>query len=400
MISSLRSRFNENFSDRQYLSFLQQLQLDYVKQIDFHVAETPVFIDRALKEKILAGGQYIIETIQTDRLVNALQQAIPPKMNVPSENSVPDVLCIDWGLVYDDKGQIVPQLIELQGFPTLLCFQIAQSEAYKKIFELPQTVESYLSGYNSKTLIDLLRKIIIADEDPNDVVLLDFKPAEQKTSIDFLYTERYLGIQSVCITDMYKRGHTLYYRNSAGKECRIKRIYNRLIFDELLQQEENIIKKGDVLFDDLDISWFAHPNWFFKLSKYTLPFLTHPYIPHSYFLDEAPAHCLSDISNYVLKPLFSFAGHGVQLDISKKDIDNIPNKHDWILQKKVEYAPIIKTPEGATKVEIRIIYTKTENASQLVPISSIARLSRGAMMGVAFNKNKTWMGSSIAFFEQ
>jgi hypothetical protein len=228
------------------------------------------------------------------------------------------------------------------------------------------------------------------------VVLLEIKPHTQKTRIDFYCTANYTGIAIVCITDIIKEGNNLFYTNDKGEKIQIKRIYNRIIFDELDQMPQNIKKAGSVLFENINVEWAGHPNWFYRISKYTMPLLRHPNIPASYYVHQLET-VPDDLENYVLKPLFSFAGSGVIIDVTKNDIENLPDPQNWMLQKKVNYAPIIKAPTTPAKAEIRLLFLWEEGAARPYPAINIARLSKGKMIGVRYNQHETWVGGSIAY---
>jgi hypothetical protein len=227
-------------------------------------------------------------------------------------------------------------------------------------------------------------------------VLLEIKPHTQKTRIDFYATAAFTGVTIVCITDIIKEGAILFYKNNAGEKIEIKRIYNRIIFDELDQMPADIKDAGRILFENLNVEWAGHPNWFYRISKYTMPLLQHPNIPASYYVNEL-ASIPEDLENYVLKPLFSFAGAGVIIDVTKIDIESLPDPANWMLQQKVNYAPIIKTPTTPAKVEIRLLYLWENGAARPFPAINIARLSKGKMIGVRYNQNETWVGGSIAY---
>ena len=113
------------------------------------------------------------------------------------------------------------------------------------------------------------------------------------------------------------------------------------------------------------LNGYLHPNWFYRISKYTLPFIRHPYVPKTFFLNEIkepPA----DLENYVLKPLFSFAGQGVVIDVTSKDIDNVRDPENWILQRKVKYADVIQTPDIPAKCRDKNFYFWKEGAARPV----------------------------------
>ena len=191
-----------------------------------------------------------------------------------------------------------------------------------------------MSGYNKETYINELKEIIVGHHQPENVVLLEIFPHQQKTRIDFYCTQDYLGIKPVCITELIKEGRELFYINN-GVKTPIHRIYNRVIFDDLQQQTTEVQEKGKILFEDLDVEWCPHPNWFYRISKYTLPFIRHPYVPKTYFLNEVK-QIPADLENYVLKPLFSFAGQGVVIDVTAADIEKVKDPENWILQRKVK----------------------------------------------------------------
>lgn len=195
-----------------------------------------------------------------------------------------------------------------------------------------------------------------------------------------------------------KEGKKLFYEKD-GKKIEVKRIYNRIIFDELQQQAPEVQEKGKILFEELEVEWVPHPNWFYRISKYTLPFIKHAYVPETRFLSDVK-EIPSDLANYVLKPLFSFAGQGVVIDITKEDIDAVKDPHNWILQRKVKYADVIKTPDVNAKVEIRIFYFWKDGETRPVAAQNLARISKGKMIGVRYNKDREWVGGSMAFFER
>jgi hypothetical protein len=244
----------------------------------------------------------------------------------------------------------------------------------------------------------MLRRIVVGDEDPENVILLELFPHKQKTRIDFYCTEKYLGIAIVDLVDIIKEGKKLYY-NKDGRKIQINRIYNRLIFDDLFQQPMDIQEKGKFFQEELEVTWIPHPNWFYRISKYSLPFINHPYVPETRFLNEVES-IPDDLQNYVVKPLFSFAGQGVIIDVTKEDIKQIPDKENWILQRKVNYAPVIETPNEPAKAEIRMFYFWEPGKPRPIPTNNLSRLSKGKMIGVRYNKDKDWVGGSFALFEQ
>jgi len=286
----------------------------------------------------------------------------------------------------------------MQGFPTLFAYQVFDDEVTRKHFDIPENYDSYLSGFTKETYLQLLKEIIVANHDPENVILLEIFPHKQKTRIDFYCTQGYLHIPIVCLTELVKEGKKLFYVQDE-KKTEVKRIYNRIIFDDLQQQSPEVQEKGKILFEELDVEWAPHPNWFYRISKFTLPFIKHPYVPETNFLSDVKT-IPADLENYVLKPLFSFAGQGVVIDVTKEDIDAVKDPQNWILQRKVKYANVIETPDENAKAEIRIFYFWKDGGPRPVATQNLARISKGKMIGVRYNKDREWVGGSMVFFEK
>ena len=319
-------------------------------------------------------------------------------MRVPSEDGHPHCIAFDFGICYNEKGELEPQLIEMQGFPTLFGWQVLQPPIHHHHFWWPEGFDFYLNGFSRETYIQLLKDIIIGDAHPENVILLEILPHQQKTRVDFYATEQLLGIAVVCLTELVREGRNLYYLNN-GKKTPVERIYNRVIFDDLFQQPPAIQEKGAVFQEELNVKWVPHPNWFYRLSKFSLPFIDHPYVPKTEFLSDVPSIPL-DLENYVVKPLFSFAGQGVIIDVTRKDLEAIRDPENWILQRKVQYAPVIETPDEKAKAEIRLFYFWEEGKARPVAANNLSRLSKGKMVGVRYNKDKEWVGGSFCLFEK
>jgi hypothetical protein len=397
MVSSWRTSFNQQFNKERYEAFLKDLHSAYPGEIEFRVAETPILADKAFKQKVLDACERIVDRILEPDFKTITERSIPPAERVPNETPFAHMIAFDFGVCENEQNELEPQLIEMQGFPTLFGFQVYYPEVLRRHFEIPENFSQYLGGYTKETYLDDLRSIVLGTHQPEEVILLEIKPQEQKTRIDFYCTQTYLGIQPVCITELEQEGKTLYYTKE-GKRIRVKRIYNRVIFDDLNAQKDQLGNYIDIT-QDFDVEWVPHPNWFYRISKFTMPFIKHPYIPPTYFLNELDS-LPADLSQYVLKPLFSFAGQGVVIDISPDDISAIKDPQNWILQKKVKYAAIIPTPDIPAKAEIRIMYLWKEGWDRPKPAINLARLSKGKMIGVRYNKDKEWVGGSVCFFEQ
>ena len=397
MITKLREDFNNNFSKDQYELFLEDLNSKHPGAIRFRIAETPIFISAELTKKIIDTCESIVDIIVKDDFKELTDRSIPIHEKVQHENSHSHFIAFDFGICEDDAGNIEPQLIEMQGFPTLFGFQVYYPEIVRKHFSIPENYDNYLNHYDKNLYINLLKEIIVGDYETKEVVLLELKPEEQKTLIDFYCTQDYLNIPILCISDLIKDEKKLYYLKD-GEKVQIKRIYNRIIFDDLSQQKEEL---GDIIdiTDDLEVEWIPHPNWFYRISKFTMPFIDHAYVPKTYFLNELEI-IPEDLENYVLKPLFSFAGQGVIIDLVRSDIDAVKDPENWILQRKVKYASIVKTPDEPAKAEIRIFYFWKDGWTRPIAVNNLARLSKGKMIGVRYNADKEWVGGSVAFFEK
>lgn len=399
MVPAIRSAYNQQFSETQYQAYLKALHAQHTDAIQFRVAETPVFIDKSFKDKIINACESIVDVITQYNFKTLTSHAIPENVRVPNEDEHTHFIAFDFGICQNTEGEYEPQLIEMQGFPTLFAYQVFHDEITRQFFDIPQGYSPYLSGLTKESYLELLKDIIVGDCAKEEVVLLEILPHEQKTKIDFYCTQDYLNIPIVCLTDLIQEGRKLFYLNKAGKRVQIKRVYNRIIFDDLQQQSAEIQEKGKVLLEDLDLTWVPHPNWFYRISKYTLPYIDHPYVPKTKFLNEIK-EIPEDLENYVLKPLFSFAGQGVVIDVQQSDIDAVKDPENWILQRKVQYADIIPTPDVPAKAEIRIFYFWKPGTERPIPVNNLARLSKGKMIGVRYNQDKTWVGGSQAYFEE
>jgi hypothetical protein len=397
MISELRNKYNETFSKEKYENYINDLANIYPGHLDFRLAETPVFVPKDFTAKMLSACESIIDVVTKPEYQKQSEKAIPSHLKVPNEDAHPHCIVFDFGVCKNEAGELEPQLIEMQGFPTIFAWHVILPEVHANHFWTPENFTPYLNGYDKTSYLQLLKKIIVGNEQPQNVILLEIFPHQQKTRVDFYATENFLGIKTVDLNDVMQEGKNLYYIND-GKKTLIKRIYNRVIFDDLLQQSKEVQDKGKIFQQELNVTWVPHPNWFYRLSKYTLPFIKHPYVPETHFLNEV--NLPDDLENYVVKPLFSFAGQGVIIDVTKEEVEKIPDKENWIIQRKVNYAPAIETPGDPAKVEIRIFYFWEEGAERPIATNNLSRLSKGKMIGVRYNKDKEWVGGSFCLFEQ
>jgi len=387
----LRKRFNADFTAEKYSAFIRCVNESERWPADFRLSETPIFLTSEFTEQVTNAAQEIVKLTRTPEFSRHAASAIPTDLKVPNEPPHWNFLVVDFGICAAGD-RLVPRLIELQAFPSLYGFQLLFLHCLRKTYpSIPRDWTSSFGGVKDDAYVALLRRTIIADSDPANVVLLEIEPEKQKTRIDFAATERLLGVRPVCATKISKRGRQLFYERD-GVETRIERIYNRVIFDELIRRPD--VHLSFRFQDDLDVTWVGHPNWYFRISKHSLPFLKTSHTSPAFFVDEFPAN--ESLEDYVLKPLYSFAGLGVDMEPTSKKLEALPKPHEWILQKKVAYAEFVPTTDGPrSKAEIRMMFI-WPNDGDPVLVNNLVRMSQGKMMGVDFNKEKTWVGSSIA----
>jgi hypothetical protein len=410
MHSELRGRFNADFTPEKYAGLIQCVNEATKWPADFRISETPIFLTREFTDEAVYAANQIAAQTQTPEFDMHSSSAIPPGFEVPNESKHPEFLIVDLA-VCEEGHRLSPRLIELQAFPSLFAFQFMLLGCMRNAFPaIPRNWTSSFGGIKDEQYINILRRTILANSKPENVILLEIEPEKQKTRIDFAATELLLGIESVCITKIRKRGRQLFYDRN-GTATRIERIYNRVIFDELARRPD--LKIQFSFQDELEVAWVAHPNWYYRISKHSLPFIKTAHTSPAFFADEFPAFANQpsreataggpageDIANYVLKPLYSFAGLGVDMEPTHEKLAALKNPHQWLLQKKVEYASFVPTVDGLkSKAELRMMFIWSEQGEPVL-LNNLVRMSQGKMMGVDFNKDKTWVGSSIALHDQ
>ena len=399
MIADYRQWFNANFTPEKYQKMIADVNREFDYPVAFKICETPIFISGQLKNELGKACAEILAQINGDDYQANMHRAVPPQFDVPYDTAQPTFLAVDFAVARNPENPelFLPQLIEMQGFPSLYGFQGFISQKYRQHYQLPPNLSHLFPNElqaDESRYFEKVKNAILGGYAPENTILLEIEPEKQKTYIDFLCSERYFGIKSLCITRLRKDGRQLYYEE-AGRKIWVERIYNRVIFDELMLRHDL-----DLHFDfrdDLEVSWAGHPNWFFKISKFTLPFLKSKYAPETHFLSEMKS-IPDDLENYVLKPLFSFAGAGVKFDVTRQMVESVENPDNYILMRKVHYAPEVITLDVPAKAEIRLLLVNTGGKLEL--LTNLVRLSKGKMMGVDFNKGLDWVGGSIAFFEK
>ena len=427
MITELRDVFNRQFRPESYLSLLRRLETGAGTRVEFRVAETPAFLPKALLDEMAEAGTRLMKRLHgwPEYLAGA-RRAIPEGYLVAGESPHPHFLTADFSLVENASGELVPRLVEIQAFPSVFAYQVLLNQEYRRVFGLPDSLGVFLSGLDETDFWELYGKTVLGSHAPEHVVLTEVDPLHQKTLPDFLLTSRRLGIAIVDIASLVPIGKKLHYRNEAGKLIPIHRIYNRAIADEI------IASKVQLPFDltaSWEVEWAGHPNWYFLVSKYALPWLSmpaasagsqlvDPVVPPAAFLDDFLAgpgferlqqagvplpESTSGETAYeelLLKPLFSFAGKGIQFGPSRAGLEAIPaaERKNYLLQQRMHFVPTIRTPHGMTQAEVRILYIWPDGG-ELTPALPLVRLGRGKMMGVDHNRNLEWVGSSASFWQ-
>ncbi|WP_293872117.1 hypothetical protein [Flavobacterium sp.] len=396
MNSKYRKLFNDNFTAKKYNAFINDITADFDYKVTFRIGETPFFISNELKAQLLAGYQEVIDFIKNDDFKKLTDRALELNRKVANEDNHTTFLAIDFGIC-EENGEIVPKLIEVQGFPSLYNFQNHLSQKFVNHYPFLSELTPFFNRLNQESYLRLIEEVICNDLPKENVILLEVEPEKQNTKIDFYYCHRDIGIPIVCVTELFQIGKQLFYKNNLGKDIIVKRIYNRVIFDELDLRTD--LKLDFDFSADLDVEWAGHPNWFFRISKFILPYLKGKYFIETTLLSDLK-EIPKDLENYVLKPLFSFSGSGVIFHVKKEDIEAVKQKDLYILQKKVNYKPIIQSPDGLVKAEVRLLAVWKKNEPSPTLVTNLVRLSRGEMIGVKFNKDKDWVGGTVGMFEK
>ncbi len=401
MLPELRQAFNRDYRPERYQLLLEDCARRARAPLEFRISETPCFFPSSLMQRIAdTGAELTHELLDNAAFLKASEEAVPERFRVPHCPAHPHFMTADFGLVREDDGSLAPRLVELQAFPSIFGFQAVLFDSYARVFHLPGSLDRFLGGHDDASYWALLRRVIVGNHASENVVLLETDPEAQKTLPDFHVHEDRLGISTVDIAKLKREGRRLFYR-SGTRDVPIERIYNRAIVDEL--ERKGVALPFDYR-DDLDVEWAGHPNWYFRISKFAIPWLHHPAVPPAIFLDEwyeGKGRDLlpEDREQWVFKPLYSFAGKGVQFGPTDAELASIPTdqRHNFLLQQRMRFEPVIETPHGLTQAEVRIMYVWPENGT-LEPVISLIRMGRGKMMGVDHNRNQEWVGASAGFY--
>lgn len=402
MDPDLRARFNAAFTPELYRRYVDRLEQRLDVKIPFRIAETPLFLSRPLRTRLATAAREIVAQISRPERIEAMKKAIPAHLDAPGLDALANCIQVDFAITRGDDGELTGKVVELQGFPSLYALMVLQTEALADelatIPGLQGPWSMFYSGLDRAAFVAKFKDALLAGNDPAEVVLLDLEPTKQKTYADFVATRMLTGVEPIGPEQIEREGRKLFRRRD-GKRVPIRRIYNRIVFDELERAGASLPFAWT---DDLDVSWFPHPNWYWILSKYTLPSVEHPAVPKARFLSELD-RWPDDLSRYVLKPLFSFAGTGVKVDPTHEDLDAIPpeQRGGFLLQEKIEYAHALHTPEGhGVKAEVRMMFLRAPDQRDPELVLNLVRLSRGKMLGVDHNKDFDWVGGSVGIWPE
>jgi hypothetical protein len=395
-----RSAFNSAFSEDLYAQYLRELSRRLDCSFEFRLAETPVFLPPELRSRLISAAEEVLDQLSEPERLQNMKEAIPERWRVPRMDALPSFTQIDFAIVRDTAGGLAPRLIELQGFPSLTAMQVVQRDVWNDLLKglpgLQREWSCWFSGMDRSRFLDFARQTIVGSHDPREVILLDIDPPAQKTFPDFAATKLLFGVDAVDPRALVRQGRSLW-RDLDGRRVAVRRIYNRVVFDELERMQLPLPFSYQ---DDLEVEWSPHPNWYWAWSKYSIPFLDHPSVPRAALLSEL-AEVPRDLGKFVLKPLFSFAGGGVNVEPTRAEVEGIARdqRRFWCLQEKIEYAAAIEAADGGgVKVEIRMMFLRPDDEPRPRLVQNLARLSRGKMLGVDFNKGMSWVGSSLAIF--
>jgi hypothetical protein len=393
MVPERRRAFNERFTESRYQTYRAAIERRCGTSIEFRLCETPCFLPERLVGDLVEASQALLsQLLDNGEYRRAADAAVPVEFRVPHGESEPTFVQVDFGLIETGAG-LEPRLVELQAFPSLYGFQVAMAEAAMETYDLAG-VTPFLGGLAREEYLALMRRAMIGDHDPAEVVLLEIDPRHQKTLPDFVVTEQLWGVRAVDVRSVVRDGRRLWYDRD-GRLTPIARVYNRVIPDEL--QHRHLELAFDFR-DDLDLEWTGGPDWFFRISKFSIPWLRHPSVPLTQYLSEV-TRIPEDRENWLLKPLFSFAGGGIIFAPTDAQLASIaaPDRVNYVLQERVPFTPTIATPYGPTQAEIRIMMVhdgERDGKPIYRAVLPLIRMGRGKMMGVDYNKGLCWVGAA------
>ena len=390
MISAYRQAFNAAFTDDRYRAFRAELERRAGVPVTFHVSETPCFFPEALIADLTSAALAMVSDLLADPAYRrAAAEVVPERFRLAHSETLPTFVQVDFGLV-QVGDHVEGRLVELQAFPSLYGFQVLLAETSRDAWGL-DGVSLFPAGLTRAEYLKTVGAAIVGGHDPAEVVLMEIDPEHQKTRPDFAATEQFWGVRAIDVRSVKKEGRHLFYDRD-GRRVRIRRVYNRVIPDDL---EHQAITLPFDYRDDLDVEWTGGPDWFFRVSKFSIPFLRHPWVPRTVLLSDVKT-MPDDREAWVLKPLFSYAGGGVTFAPTDADIAAIPpdRRHLYVLQERVAFTPLVNTPDGPTQTELRLMLVREGTGHRLTLV--LVRMGRGKMMGVDYNKGLKFVGASAA----
>ena len=304
MVPERRRAFNERFTDSGYQTYRAALERQCGRAVEFRLSETPCFLPERLVDSLVETSQALLhQLLDNPEYLRAASAVVPVEFRVPNGEREPTFVQVDFGLLETGAG-MEPRLVELQAFPSLYGFQVAMAEAAISAYDLAD-VTPFLHGLSREAYLSLMRRTLVGDHDPAEVVLLEIDPRHQKTWPDFAVTEQLWGVRAVDVRSVVRDGRRLWYDRD-GRRTPIARVYNRVIPDEL--QRKHLELAFDFR-DELDLDWTGGPDWFFRISKFSLPWLRHPSVPRTQYLSEV-TRIPKDRENWIVKPALFVRGRG------------------------------------------------------------------------------------------
>lgn len=230
----------------------------------------------------------------------------------------------------------------------------------------------------------LYRSIFGGNESTStNIVLADRNLKSQKTSFEFFATQKELGlsIDIADISDISEQNGELYYRTESGKIQQINRFYNRVLPSEAIYEDNYPFntERWNFRYDTpyKNLKFINHPCRLFEVSKHLLPYISHPFNPSAFELQQVASDFLEgkmEFEEYVWKHKVGAAGFSLILSPNKRILEELIEKNelqDYVVQRKVNYQ-IFRTDDGLDKIiELRFMTAHSLNKTIVVPMARI-----------------------------
>jgi len=338
----------------------------------FKATSSEVFLfPKELKSELIEAATGITNQLFSSRVLTLAESNITDNSNIldfRSYKNLPEPYFMTIDLAYAPGGGTNFKLIEAQAF---LSISHMFFEHYSKLLDLNRDVFLNFEAYQH-----FLRKI-----QNNHSILLEDCPWEQKTAIDFHLLQKQASIE------------VLNFRGILGSHAlKEKLIYNRLIFADLTAQE---FANAKISLSGLpNARWLHHPDWYYFVSKSSLPYITSPWAAQSFLVADKPLNFEPKSNAWVLKPLFDYGCSGVNLNPSRTDIENVDAPKEWLLQQKIELKHL---PGTELFGEIRVVLFNTDNGWE--PVMFFGRINDKPFLGSQhFNLNNPQCGTAAIEF--